>query len=342
MTVHSHSTEDALPTLKVLVLDGSPYNRGLVHGNTMRDQIHRLLVSWKAAFADHLRIDADVFIKRFLSRTDFVSAMKRWTPELLEEVKGIADGAGVDFDTMLVYQFADEYIVNGKAISQDRCSSVGFSTKGNQPSVVAQNMEIESYADGFQLVLHITHPAFDLESYVLTLAGCIALNGMNNKAIGICCNALTQLSNCRDGLPVACIVRGVLQQSTEDDSIAFLHRIKHASGQNYVIGGPGNVHSFECSAGTISRFKPNGREDVVWHTNHPLVNDDYVPEYRALLETHVDMNLKEPNTRTRMESIEKRLATHCETWHIDLVKRVLSSGDSVDYPVCRPRGQQYA
>ena len=29
-------------------------------------------------------------------------------PDLLEEVRGIADGAGVDFDTMYAYQLVDE------------------------------------------------------------------------------------------------------------------------------------------------------------------------------------------------------------------------------------------
>jgi len=336
------STMENPGKLKLLVLDGSPYNRGLIYGRTMRNQIHQLLVPWKAAFVEYIKIDPESFIKLFLTRTDYISAIKRWTPDLLEEIKGISEGAGVDFDTMLVYQFADEYITIGKAIAQNRCSSAGFSARDNQPSAIAQNMDIESYADGFQLVLHIKHENSDLESFVLTLPGSIGLNGINNKAIGICCNALTQLQSCREGLPVSCIVRGVLHQRTVDDAIAFIHQIKHASGQNYVIGGQTKIECLECSAGKICRFKPNGRDDVVWHTNHPVVNNDYRSEYLALLTKEFNIEQNEPNTRSRLKALESRLSNISEKLDIDLLKRALSSRDSEEFPVSREKDRYYA
>ena len=57
---------------------------------------------WKADLAERYRMDAGAFVKKFLQRTDFTTAMQKWTPDLLEEVNGIAKGAGVDFDTMSV------------------------------------------------------------------------------------------------------------------------------------------------------------------------------------------------------------------------------------------------
>jgi isopenicillin-N N-acyltransferase like protein len=270
------------PGLKVLVLDGTPHQRGLVHGRTMKAQIHEIVRLWKAQLADAFKMDADAFIRRFVRQTDFLPAIKKWTPDLLDEIRGMADGAGIDFDTMLVLQLPDECFINGSAIAGNRCSSLGFGKSAGRPAMVAQNMDVPSFADGFQLVLHVKEAHSDLEAFVLTQAGCIGLNGLNNRAIGICCNALWQLSSSRDGLPVACIVRGVLQQRTEEDAVAFLHKIKHASGQNYLLGGPAHAYGFECSAKRIGRFQPNGRDDAVWHTNHPLVNDDYTAQYRAL------------------------------------------------------------
>src|SRR5205085_8791957 len=135
----------------------------------------------------------------------------------------------------------------------------------------------------------------------LTQAGCIGVNGMNNRAIGICCNAVWQLTGSRDGLPVACIVRGVLRQRSEDEAAAFLRQAKHASGQNYLLGGPARAYSFECSAGKVSQFKPADRDDVVWHTNHPLANDDYIESYRALRSRGTELAKSEANTRARLE-----------------------------------------
>ena len=66
--------------------------------------------------------------------------------------------------------------------------------------MIAQNLDMPGFYDGYQVILHIKHHDSDLESFVYTIAGVIGANGMNSHAIGICCNTLLQLDNCRDGL----------------------------------------------------------------------------------------------------------------------------------------------
>src|SRR3989449_5836344 len=39
----------------------------------------------------------------------------------------------------------------------------------------------------------------------------------NIRSIGICANTLSQLRHCRDGLPVACIIRGTLERTTRSE-----------------------------------------------------------------------------------------------------------------------------
>jgi predicted choloylglycine hydrolase len=328
--------------LRVLVLEGSPHNRGLIHGRAMKDQIQEVVRLWKTALTDVFKMDADAFIRRFVRQTDFVAAIKKWTPDLLDEIHGLAEGAGIDFDTMLTLQLPDECFINGEAVAADRCSSLGFGKSGGRPACVAQNMDVPSFADGFQLVLHIKHEGSDLEAFVLTQVGCIGLNGMNNRAMGVCTNALWQLSSSRDGLPVACVVRGVLQRRTEKDAIAFFHTIKHASGQNYVLGGPEHAYSFECSASRVERFMPQGKEDLVWHTNHPLVNNDYTAQYRALRKNSTDLAKREANTRTRLACLEKRLTKGSAARDVELVKAILASRDSAEYPVSVPKRDKNA
>ena len=67
---------------------------------------------------------------------------------------------------------------------------MGIGKRGEQPAFIAQNMDVENYRDGFQVVLHVKQQSSDLESFVLTCAGMIGLNGMNNQGVGICCNTL--------------------------------------------------------------------------------------------------------------------------------------------------------
>src|SRR5436309_11919111 len=91
---------------------------------------------------------------------------------------------------------------------------MGVAKKGTNPAYIAQNMDLESFRDGFQTVLHIKAEGRRPEQFVFTFAGFIAANGMNSRSIGICANTLSQLRHCRDGLPVACIIRGTLERTT--------------------------------------------------------------------------------------------------------------------------------
>ena len=142
--------------LKVVDLEGSPYHRGLVHGQTLRKEIGQLVQIWKTYLAETYNADADRFISAFLKQTDYVPAIRRWTPDLLEEIRGIADGSELPFDTILAFQLLDEIWVNGKAVRREvaaeHCSGLGVAKKGTHPAHVAQNMDLESFRDGFQTV----------------------------------------------------------------------------------------------------------------------------------------------------------------------------------------------
>jgi hypothetical protein len=335
MASRSGGAEPKGTPLQTVTLEGTALERGLVHGKTLKEPIHQLVKLWKADLTERYKIEADAFIQKLLKRTEFPAAIKKWTPDLLDEVSGIAKGAGIDFDTMLVFQLIDEYWVHGPGVAGEHCSALGFARRGDRPSYVAQTMDLEGFRSGFQTVLHIKEPKTKFEALVVTHAGLIGLNGLNNRSIGICCNTLGQLAYCKDGLPVACVVRGVLQRESEKEALEFLQAVKHASGQNYVIGGPDNVYDFECSAGKVTRFTLPGGPSVVWHTNHPLVNDDYNAGHRQALEKK-ETEKKEANTRTRLQSLEKRLGKDAPAPGLDLIKTTLASKDSAEFPVCRP------
>jgi len=152
-------------------------------------------------------------------------------------------------------------------------------------------MDTPAYYDGYQVLLRIRPPAYDgaalawpegqagtggpePEVLVLTIAGKISLAGLNSRGLGICCNSLVQLDFCRDGLPEDFVVRGVLAQPHLDGALAFMRAVRHASGQNYLLGDPGRVVDLEVSAGQICEVPPDPVGGRLWHTNHPLANPD--------------------------------------------------------------------
>ena len=322
--------------LTVITLEGSPYNRGLVYGKTIKDEFQPQLKRWRESLREAYKIDPDLFVKKFYAKTNYLEAMKRWTPDLLDEVKGLADGVGVDQETMFVFQFVDEYWVNGEDIAAEKCSALGVARRGARPAMVAQNLDIDGFNDGAQVVLHVKHADSDLESFVFTPMGMIGANGMNNHGIGICANTLAQLSHGRDGLPVACVIRGVLAQKTIEAAIDFLNQIKHASGQNYILGGPQSAYSFECSHEKVCRYEPADGHDLIWHTNHPMANDDYDSKYRDWLKKNKEKTKTPGNSETRLECVRSRLQGAGEKIDVDVIKSILASHDSPKHPVCRP------
>jgi isopenicillin-N N-acyltransferase-like protein len=259
----------------VVFQGGTPYERGLSHGRALRADILELVGRWSNGIQSDFGITAAEFTRRFLERTAYVEAVRRWTPHLAEEVRGIADGAGVPYETMLVYQFGDEMWTEGDDLAK-HCTSIGVDRRGGEPTYVAQNMDIEEFYAGFVVIAEIHGDGLD--QLVLTYPGHIGLNGVNRAGIAVACNTIQHLSGSREGLPQAFVVRGILEQPTFADAEAFLRSIRHASGQNYLIGDSEHAVNFEVSASKVIAVPPQ-LTGCVYHTNYPLANDDYRKEY---------------------------------------------------------------
>lgn len=180
--------------LRVIELSGTPYEMGLAHGKALKLEIAELVKRWKEDLTSSYKLPADEFIRKFLAYTDFKPAIDRWTPGLLDEVRGIAEGAGIDVDTMYAFQLIDEVWVMNRDISLDKCTSIAAGKRAGFPAFVSQTQDIPGFYHGFQTVLRIRDKKENLETLVFTIPGVIALNGMNSRSVGVCVNAVTQLA----------------------------------------------------------------------------------------------------------------------------------------------------
>lgn len=270
---------DAVGELRYLDLRGTPYEMGLAHGKALSAEIAELVEGWKADLARTYDMPAEDFIRKFLAFTDFKPAIERWTPGLLDEVRGIAAGAGLDFETMFAYQLIDEMWVMGEAASREKCTSIAAGPRGNTPAFTSQTMDVPGFYHGFQTVLRLRGDGTAPEALVLTIPGVVALTGLNDRSVGVCVNAVTQLASSSRGLPVAFVIRGLLRQKTFEDAERFLREIPPAAPQNYMLGGPGKAAGFERSPARMAAFLPFPGAEFTFHTNHPVVNDDLAPRF---------------------------------------------------------------
>src|SRR5262249_48225732 len=145
------------------------------------------------------------------------------------------------------------------------CSVIATAPIDGQPCVLAQNMDLPAFMDGGQVLLRIRgdgHP----EQLVLTTAGMIGLTGVNRVGLAVCVNTLIMRPHARDGIPVAAVMRLVLEQQRLSGAVRLLQSVKHASGQHYAIGSPEGVVGLECSADGAVVSAPVGSRRFT-HTN---------------------------------------------------------------------------
>ena len=325
--------------LRYIELSGTPYERGFQHGTLLKDDIHALIKAFKLDMTETMKyfsgedpdlevMEPDAFIAKFMEKTDYLATLESLMPELLDELRGISEGSGIDFPTIFMHNLGDEYWFNTKNMLAHSCSSFGADKTSARGSLAAQNMDIPPFYHGYQTVVKITDYESDLEMMYLTIPGHLGITGMNNKSVSINCNTLMQLDYATTGVPVTFIVRGVVGSKTQTEALKFLKSVKHASGQNYMIGGPEQVYSMECSTNEVVEFRPFEEAPFTYHTNHPMSNTDYSADYLAALKKvnkTTDEGLRECQ---RIKSFEARFTANTENIDIESIKDVLRARDS--------------
>ena len=100
-------TRSPQPPVDVLTLAGAPRERGRIHAEALRSRILDFVPIRKANLGRPESLSPDDYVERFLSETDFESAIRRSTPDVLEEIRGIAAGSGVPYRTVLAMRLVD-------------------------------------------------------------------------------------------------------------------------------------------------------------------------------------------------------------------------------------------
>lgn len=331
--------------MPVVKLSGAGRARGRQYGESQRARIADLVPRWEA------QVDggnsAKALVDDILKETRFDRAIQRWAPDLWEEVQGIAEGSNQPLWKIQGIQLLDEvwwfvlYRRAGKAPWREhadipeRCSAMG-QVRGADRTYAGQNMDIGTWIEGNQLLLHIEASGDAPAQLVFSYAGSIGLNGLNAAGIGYCCNTLIELDPSATGLPMAYVGRRVLQQRTFEDAHRALSEVEHASGQNYLLGAPGRLASFECSGPNAIEWKgEHGADGPILHTNHPLASRDT----RMFAEMSAGRKGDRPSSTTegRYDGLKRSAASAKGPLGVETIKEALRQKDPAA-PISRTGG----
>jgi hypothetical protein len=260
-----------------------------------------------------------------LRATNFLDAIRQHCGDLHEEVRGLAQGCGQPFDLILAAQLMDEEWAFRSRVSHnqkvaEKCSSIAVATDSGI-TWIGQNMDLGCHTDGHQLVLRIAPAGCERGALVFTVGGMMGLLGVNACGVGICVNALPQLPTRPEGIPIAFMVRKLLQSRTAVEAVERLLSLPHATGQHYLIADPHCIKSFEASPEAVVEYlSPNPHR--VLHTNHALAHPVALSPF-----------LETTNTGIRLEALKRRLLGGEPD--LATIMSALSSSDDALNPICR-------
>jgi isopenicillin-N N-acyltransferase like protein len=245
--------------LPILDVAGPARERGQAHGEALRGTIRHGLELWAQHTQRPPGTEVDV------GRPAYLEAARRWTPDALEELHGIAEGARVSFAAIFELNLADERRIFG-------CSSAGLRSGVPGAPVSGQTMDTPVWFADLRTAVRAAEAETGLTTVAFTIAGMPALCGINSAGVSVWCNALSQLPSSARGVPVSCIARHLLSCRTLAEARTFVETVPHASGQHYLLGAPDGIVSLECSARSVVEAREAGA--AVWHANHPVAGGE--------------------------------------------------------------------
>jgi len=255
---------------------GGPRERGRAYGAAARDRVHRSIELYEAIFRSYTGLPwTDV-----RGRTGpFAEPIDRYDAQLLPEIEGIAEGAGVDAEDILALNLRTEIMFGLDARAARRgarectalCAAPSASVDGRV--LHAQNWDWKPGARETCVVLvgapH-DRPAF----ITLVEAGLLAKCGMNEAGIALTANALTSSRDRGEpGVPFHAILRSILTSATHAEATATVSRGWRASSANYLISsGDGAAANLEVGPGGPDTVFATV-EPALAHANHFLWPD---------------------------------------------------------------------
>ena len=307
-----------------LDLNGSARERGLAHGEELRDVIKSAIERWQHDMAEAAKISFASLHEMFIDHMDYQVSIEQWTPHLIEEVQAVAVGSGLDDETIFAWQLVDEFIdFIVEYLYIEKCTTVGGYEQGvGLAPAIGKTQDLPHCYIGAHALVRTRYPNSDIDIYNSTIAGIICQDGMS-RHLGVCLNHIGQLARNSSGLPVTFMTRLLLEQCTNiDQAHKLFSQITHASGMNYGLIDKHQVRSLEVSANHVEEYLPAPDLNRIWHTNHPLINQNYCRDIQTWnrLKDH-----EAGSTQARLDYLEQHASKVDLPLTVERIKEILSS-----------------
>ncbi|KAI0684000.1 AAT-domain-containing protein [Cytidiella melzeri] len=249
-----------------LELKGSSYEVGLSHGTLLRTQILSQLEIYRDIFQDVRKFD---WARVRSVASEYHATIGQLAPDLLEEMRGIADGIGasdVDITDIIALNARSEI-----ALGQwdDGCTALSWKLADKQ--ILAQNWDWRT-AVGKNLALVSIRQEGKPDIWMVIEPGIVGKIGFNSASVGVCLNAIRAKPIDTHLLPVHLLLRIALECTSSQAAIAKIEVLGGASSSQHILiadsdGGVGLELSPRGGA-----YLEENELGLLVHTNHFLEN----------------------------------------------------------------------
>lgn len=317
---------------------GPPHERGLDYGRQAAERVHKSEEIYVRAMEQRgFRWDE---VKR-LAR-EFVPAVADLNLHYLDEMEGIAAGAGVGLETVIVVNARSE-IFNGRTSDARRAADAAMPTEGCTGALAlgsatrdgrlihGQNWDFNAECVESAVVLRVGHEdGTSLMTFVE--AGGLARSGFNGAGIAVTANALKSDRDFnRGGVPLSIVRRRILEARTFAEAIGAVTSVERAIANNMMLSAAAGDEAIDLETipGDIFPLWPD-EAGLMVHANHfrsPVA-------LTKIVDGHVAERM--PGTLYRDRRVMRHLATRAGDLTIEDFKTAFSDDFGTPYAVCRP------
>jgi isopenicillin-N N-acyltransferase-like protein len=312
-------------------VEGSALQRGEQYGEQARELIARSIEIYGEAFEHYAGWDWEQ-VREHAGR--FREPILAFDREYVDELEGIARGAGLEFADVLAINVRTEVMFAAMARDASRvsrmppeCSSIAVAPTRTRDGrlLTAQNWDWLVGAAETLVLLEVSQP--QRPDYVtLVEAGLLAKVGMNSAGVALTTNALVcDRDTGSPGVPYHVLLRAILDSETASDALATLSRAPRASSANYIVAQDSIVLDFEAAPGDLGQiFVGYPDDDVLLHTNHFINPGAAVSDvgFRVM-----------PDSPFRLARLRQLLADR-SALHPESLQTILSDHDTFPLGVC--------
>ena len=262
----------------------------------------------------------------------FGTKIEEWFPDLLDEIKGIAEGAERDVEEIIALNARTELLFGEPTLDEGCTIAVILPEATGGRTLIGQNWDWKSACRDLPVVLRVRPdegPAF----MTFVEAGILARHGLNEAGVGTCGSFIGCDHPPHAGVPIALIRRAVLQSRTFPEAIGRVVRSPHSFSSNHVLAHrDGEAIDLET---TPDRVFPMYAEDgILTHSNHFIAGMGHVR----------DMGIELfPDSLIRYRRLRKGLGDRPRPLGVEDFQAALADHFGFPHSVCRhpqEEGQQ--